>query len=135
MSYYSLILHCIQYTLFNIISSSTVVHPSACHLDSNNYMPTKSLRDCLTSLGGIGTRQIEYIDIGYGDENYLDNVCKAVNPNLVFDLDRTEAQPDACSSEAYMYPSHCHGGWLGDDCYNGCANPNFDGFYCTGTFK
>ena len=31
---------------------------------------------------------------------------------------------------AYMYPSYCGFGWLGEGCYNGCGNDNYPGFVC-----
>ena len=101
-------------------------------------MPANRLRSCLTSLDGTGTIEIEYIETAYSTYglNYLDNVCKAINPHLSYDKDRTEAQPDAFTSgSAYMYPSSCGQGWLGNDCSNGHGNSNYDGFYCSGKCK
>ena len=95
-------------------------------------MPATRLRECLASLGSTGTAQIEYIETQYGNRDYLDNVCNATLPGSTFDRELTEAQPDVCTSSAYMYPSHCSQGWLGNDCSNGCGHANYAGFYCTG---
>ena len=111
-----------------------------CYLDSNNYMPATLLRGCLQSLGATGTKQIEYIETDYGNDDYLNNVCNAVNEDLSYDKSRTELQPDSCTSgsnsclHSYctMYPGGCSQGWLGYDCVNGCDNANFQGFYCKG---
>ena len=104
-----------------------------CNLDQNNFMAATFLRDCLVSLGSTKTRQIEYIEIHYGNTEFLDNVCDAIAPGTKFDLSLTEKQPDRCSSGSkVMYPSHCNEGWLEQDCSNGCGNANYEGFYCTG---
>ena len=99
-------------------------------------MPAALLRGCLESLGATGTIQIEYIETTYGYEDYLNNVCNAVNENLSYDKSRTESQSDSCTSVSgiYMYPSHCKQGWLGKDCNNGCPQQNYNGFYCKGIY-
>ena len=96
-------------------------------------MAATSLRACLNSLGSSGTSQIEYIEISYGKTDFLDNVCDAINPGSIFNQALTETQPDSCTSgSSMMYPSYCSQGWLGGDCFNGCGNANYAGFYCTG---
>ena len=103
-----------------------------CYLDDNLYMPATRLRECLVSLGSTGSAQIEYIETQYGNRDYLDKVCHATLTGSTYDQVLTEAQPDVCTSSAYMYPSHCSQGWLGNDCSNGCGHANYAGFYCTG---
>ena len=102
-------------------------------------MPATLLRGCLQSLGATGTKQIEYIETNYGHDDYLNNVCNAVNEDLSYDKSRTELQPDSCTSCTScvynMYPSHCNQGWLGDDCRNRCGNANYNGFYCKGIYN
>ena len=93
-------------------------------------MHATRLRRCLTSLGGTGSKQIQYIETHYGNRDYLDKVCNATFPGSIYDKARTEAQPDKCTTSGYMYPSHCSQGWLGNDCHNGCGNKNYAGFYC-----
>ena len=95
-------------------------------------MQATLLRGCLESLGATGTKQIEYIETTYGHDDYLNNVCNAVNVHLSYDKTRTELQPDSCTTSAHMYPSHCNQGWLGQDCSNGCGNVDYNGFYCKG---
>ena len=95
-------------------------------------MPATRLRDCLTSLGGTGSSPIAYIETVYGNTDYLDKICNAAIPGSSYDKERTEAQQDACTTSALMYPSSCSQGWLGNDCSNGCGNINYAGFYCTG---
>ena len=98
-------------------------------------MPATRLRDCLTSLGATGTSPIQYIETQYGNTDYLDKVCNAITPGSAYNRALTEAQPDSCSSSAFMYPSYCSQGWLGNDCSNGCAHANYAGFYCTGILE
>ena len=96
-------------------------------------MPATRLRDCLRRLGSSGSRQIEHIEVAYGYSAYLDNVCNAIHSGSTYDSSRTQAQTDSCrGGSAYMYPSHCGGGWLRGDCINGCGNANYRGFYCKG---
>ena len=95
-------------------------------------MPATRLRGCLRKLGSSGSHQIEFIETEYGYRDYLDNVCNAIHSGSTYDRARTEAQPDACGTSAYMYPGHCGGGWLRGDCQNGCGNQNYRGFYCKG---
>ena len=117
-----------QWQLFLIVLEQIL-----CNLDHNNYMRAMSLRACLTSLGATGSNEIEYIETAYGNDDYLNKVCEAVDLSLIYDKSRTESQPDSCSGKStYMYPSHCGQGWLGNDCTNGCGNDNYDGFYCKG---
>ena len=101
-------------------------------------MMAASLRRCLKSLGATGSEKIEYIETFYGKDDYLDNVCRAIGDNLVYDKSRTESQPDSCTGiqdmYPYMYPSLCNQGWLGRDCFNGCSRPNYAGFYCKGMY-
>ena len=108
-------------------------------------MRATSLRTCLNSLGANFINEIEYIETEYGNEDYLNKVCKAVDEFLVYDKLSTESQPDSCTSgrTAYMYPSHCTHGWLGpnctnicySDCLNSCGKANYDGFYCKGIYN
>ena len=108
-------------------------------------MRAASLRTCLNSLGANFINEIEYIETEYGNEDYLNKVCKAVDEFLVYDKLSTESQPDSCTSgrTAYMYPSHCTHGWLGpnctnicfSDCLNSCGKANYDGFYCKGIYN
>ena len=93
-------------------------------------MPASRLRECLTSLGGVGTNQIDYIEVVSGNTDYLDKVCQATSPGYTYDAIRTTEQSDECTTGGYMYPSHCFQGWLGGDCRNGCGNDNYNGFYC-----
>ena len=100
-------------------------------------MNASFLRDCLTSLGGDPRfRQVEYIEtLPFGHEQYLDQVCKSIYSDLKYDKLKTEAQNDACPSnvDGLMYPSYCNDGWLEcDSIKNGCANRNFNGFFCKG---
>ena len=98
-------------------------------------MDAALLRACLISLGSTETSSIEYIEIAYGNTDWLDNVCNAINSGSKFDKARTETQPDACTvGSARMYPSTCSNGWLGNSCTNGCGNQNYNGFYCTGKY-
>ena len=101
-------------------------------------MKASLLRDCLTSLGGDPEfRQVEYIETIFGHEDYLENVCQSIYPDLKYDNQKTVEQVDACPSNAdgLMYPSYCDDGWLAcDTIKNGCANPNFEGFFCKGRF-
>ena len=132
--YIKYIVKCIFSLVFN-----TFLNSSGCHLDENNYMPASHLRVCLNSLGGTGTRTIDYIETAHGDTyiNYLNKVCNAIKPGFFLDRARTEAQPDVLYYYTYgvMYPSHCGYGWLGRG--HGCNyqgyNANYDGFFCTGT--
>ena len=90
-------------------------------------MPATLLRSCLETLGATGTKQVQYIETAYGNDNYLHRVCNAVNEHYSYDKYRTESQPDSCTKGgAYMYPSHCDQGWLGQDCLNGCGYPNYN---------
>ena len=99
-------------------------------------MRAMSLRTCLTSLGATGSNEIEYIETAYGNDDYLNKVCKAVDLSLIYDKSRTESQPDSCSDKSTsMYPSYCGQGWLGNDCTNRCGNDNYDGFYCKGIYN
>lgn len=95
-------------------------------------MPAIKLRKCLNTLGSNGTARIEFIEIYYGNTDYLDQVCRIINEELLFDFERTENQLDTCLSNhtAYMYPSKCNQTWLGDDCFNNCTYDNYEGFYC-----
>ena len=103
-------------------------------------MPATLLRGCLKSLGSTGTKQIAYIETIYGYEDYLNNVCNAINVDLSYDKTRTESQPDSCTVSRIhqvflMYPSYCNQGWLGIDCYHACGNANYNGFYCKGIYN
>ena len=95
-----------------------------------------SLRDCLTSLGGDpGFLQVDFIETYFGHDDYLQRVCQSIYPELKYDKVRTEDQDDCCPSntDGLMYPSYCADGWLEcDSIKNGCVNPNFYGFFCTG---
>ena len=105
-----------------------------CSLDSNYFMPATLLLDCLRALGSTGTRQIEYIETTYDQgDPYLNKVCNAINPRLVYDKSLTEAHPRACekSRKAWMYPSNTKLGWLSEGYYNGCGHKQiYHGFYC-----
>ena len=71
----------------------------------------------------------------YGNEDYLQEVCKSINPNLSYNKKKTEEQTDECPSneDGLMFPSYCSDGWLACDAIkNGCLWPNFIGFYCSG---
>ena len=101
-------------------------------------MRASSLRDCLTSLGGDPEfQQVEYIETYFGHDDYLEKVCQSIFPDLKYDQIRTEDQDDICPSniDGLMYPSYCNDGWLEcDSTTNGCANPNFNGFFCKGIY-
>ena len=103
-------------------------------------MPASHLRSCLNSLGGTGTRTIDYISIDHGYREYLNKVCNAAKPGTYFDMARTRTQPDLLNSHSYyakygvMYPGHCNYGWLGRDCTNRGTNNEYDGFFCTGIY-
>ena len=102
----------------------------------------RSLKDCLNSLGANLNNEIRYIEThGFGNDDYLNKVCKAVDESLTYDKDRTESQPDSCSDTnceypnpggCVQYPSGCNQGWLGNECLNHCYNVNYNGFYCKG---
>ena len=101
-----------------------------------------SLLNCLNSLGSNKNNEIRYIETHYGiNDDYLDKVCKAVDESLIYDEDRTEAQPDSCFGSGEppfmvaQYPSQCIQGWLGNDCFNHCHNDNYEGFYCKGMYN
>ena len=102
-------------------------------------MPASHLRSCLNSLGGTGTRTIDYIETYHGDtyRNYLNKVCNATKPGFFWDRARTEAQRDILGYYVHgvMYPGNCGYGWLGRG--TGCnyrgRYQNYDGFFCTGT--
>jgi len=104
----------------------------ACDLDLDNFMPATKLRRCLNTLGSNGTERVEYIDIHYGNTDYLDQVCGSINEDFLFDLERTENQMDMCLSNhtAYMYPSNCNQSWIGGDCISNCTFDNYEGFFC-----
>ena len=100
-------------------------------------MKATSLRDCLTSLGGDPEFQpVEYIETLFGHDDYLENICQSIYPDLKYDKEKTENQKDVCTSagvDGLMYPSYCDKGWLKcDSIKNGCGNPNFSGFFCKG---
>jgi len=112
-----------------------------CPLVNGTFMNASSLRDCLTRLGANSTfHQIEYIETHYGNDEYLDQVCRSINPLLAYDKEKTEGQPDDCPSnkDGWMYPSYCSfsgydGFLMCDSIHNGCLWPNYPGFYCKDT--
>lgn len=85
------------------------------------------LNTCLQDIGAL-FYEIEYIEVAYGNTDYLDNVCVAFG----YDAYAGTYGDDLCDTSAAMYPSHCGQGWLGAECGNGCGNGNYDGFLCSG---
>ena len=69
---------------------------------------------------------MQYIEVAYGNTDYLDNICQAMGHTSYSHCHGG----DQCGPGADMYPSHCNQGWLGPACHNGCGNTNYDGFYC-----
>ncbi len=83
------------------------------------------LNACLQALGAQFSA-VSYIEVAYGNTEYLDNICQAMGYSSYNGCHGG----DKCSNAAHMYPSHCNQGWLGGPCWNGCGNVNYDGFFC-----
>jgi hypothetical protein len=83
------------------------------------------LNACLKAKGAA-FYNVQWIEVAYGNTSYLDNVCKAMG----YSSYSSPHGGDQCNNSANMYPSHCSQGWLGNACFNGCGNTNYDGFYC-----
>jgi len=98
-------------------------------LDSNNYLQASKMQPCLKALGGTGKTDIQFIDTHYGHRDFLDEICRKIDPRLTYDRVRTEEQDDKCANgtTAFMYPSNCP---QLIPCESDCTFNNFDGFYC-----
>ena len=107
-----------------------------CKLDVDYYMAARDLGSCLTKFGSIGNTTIDYIEVHEGNEEFLEEVCKEINEDFVFDMNKTLGQLDQCNglnNTFYMYPSTCNknNDWPGEACLKTtCIGKNVDGFYC-----
>ena len=96
-------------------------------------MTALDLGACLTKVENGENTTIDFIELYEGNDDFLQNACKEIDKHLVFDLDRTLAQPDMCNDQNktfYMYPSTCNDKWPGEGCLKTCNEKNYDGFYC-----
>jgi len=100
---------------------------TCCSLDvgADKLIMVSELNACLSALGAAFAG-VEFIEVAYGNTDYLSNVCNAFG----YGTYAGTHGGDQCGGSANMYPSHCNQGWLGGACGNGCGNANYDGFHC-----
>ena len=98
---------------------------SCTDVGNDKLIYVSELNACLQALGAQ-FHNVQYIEVHYGNTEYLDNICQAMGHASYNGCHGG----DQCGPGADMYPSHCNQGWLGPACHNGCGNTNYDGFYC-----
>jgi hypothetical protein len=93
----------------------------------DGYISVSELNSCLQVLGAA-FYAVEYIEVAYGNTDYLDNICVV---GFGYGSYASAVYEDSSAPDGNYYPSSCGNGWLGSACWNGNGNANYLGFTCT----